>query len=308
MKITTKIASLGLLVVAGSLASGATMAAEYQTCVTGMFGLGYVAEVKHQNPITGKISEKYSNVAVGETKCHTFSVPHIANIKVRGAGFASQVTSVSGMLAAGIMTGGACIAATAVAGGVGLCSPLIQGVMGTTYGLIHKATQDPGTFYSGVAKRIELRGITWDPSAEAVEYFNRKNHPESFSMQLQCSGVDGASTKSNITVKFHHKGKVVSESTARGCHGDDRFISEKTTSIDKVTVRTDGGDAMWIDYAILSAATKGKPVQWGGRGNKGYCLSTDRKDAEAWKKKIDKRGCFVELDFMPNHGVTGHKK
>jgi hypothetical protein len=53
-------------------------------------------------------------------------------------------------------------------------------------------------------------------------------------------------------------------------------------------ISTTGQDAAWFDHLKLHGHWSGLIGQWGNKGGKGYCLSSDPKDAKPWVKKVDK--------------------
>lgn len=81
------------------------------------------------------------------------------------------------------------------------------------------------------------------------------------------------------------------------------FTSMMEYPMTSVVLSTDGDDAFWIDQLSLQGGLGGHG-HWGVNGEKGYCLSTDPKDADgSWKSVVGATGCRPRLEFFVGGGV-----
>ena len=290
-------------------------AEKFKQCVKGVTGLGFVAQVKWIDPDTGKV-KRTRKTPVWDTDCYTSDKPHYVKIRAIGATAASTVMGLAAGAVASVGSIGACIIATNAASG-GLCASVGEITFDAASTGVILATKSKGTFYFGAGKHIEVDGPTWNPKAHVKSYFNN-NNKERFKFHINCAGkgISDEGTTNKIDVTFYKDGKKLFEKSKEngsiyystrlsnfdgetGCSGDVYFLSPLTDRIDYVKVMATGGDALWIDYASLSAMAKGKPVKWGKNGGMGYCASKDLNDGKGWRKnkKIDKNGCAYGFKF-----------
>ena len=283
-------------------------AATYKQCVKGKFGVGYVAKVKWYDSTKIKLNGKKlvlptpsrtRNVAVTENDCYSSSKPHFMTVEAIGNEAASHVIAgISGTLT-GIAGVGLCIG-IGVAGApsaTGPCAELaIDGAIlaGTA---IKAALPDPGIFFKGYAKQIELTGTVWNPKAKITSRLNGIN--ETNVATALCLGLKNAGTKDKLTFEFFEGKKSLGKSTSTGCNTAVSAGSAATKKMTHFYISTSGEDATWLDFVKLSGQWSGEIADWGRIGGKGYCLSTDPKDGSSWIKanKIDKRGCYKKFRF-----------
>ncbi|MBL4940217.1 MAG: hypothetical protein JKY81_00985 [Colwellia sp.] len=308
-----------LLVVFISLSfSNTVLAAKaYKQCVTGLFGVGYVATVKWYDPkkikikngrVTGfdKALVQTKKVAVFETKCLKSKKAHYITIQANGNNETSWF--IASASAATIGIGGVALCSTAAAAIAPVCAEVVVGAAMTSVGLIREALPDPGIFWQGYAKRVEISGTVFNAKGKITKRV--KGMTESYKLSLYCpKGFKNAKTSSKFTFEFYNGStKVGTQTKPISCKYKAKGVSFPSTKITEVRVSTNGDDAAWIDYAVLSGYWSGKVKTWGKKGGKGYCLSTDKKDGKSWKKKkkIDKQGCAHKFKFSVRDGVSGY--
>lgn len=319
-----KYASGTLLLIMGCFATTA-YAKTYKQCVSGEFGVGYVADVKwydaskvqfnsNKNVVSLPEPLQRSKVAVFENDCYTSSKPTYMTIRAMGNENASLVTAG----AAGVLTGGGlgglCLVYASPAAAKGCIEGSIEAGKLVGGAVKYALPGDKGVFWQGTALQVELHGTVWNP--EAVVTKRIKGLMESNAFAFSCNGFlepklgDNAGTKSKLTMEFFSESETLGTTEAEGCFLSALAISMPTKKVTHVDVTAHGDDALWIDYATLYADIAGKIEQWGAPGGKGYCLSTDPDDASSWKSHnlIDKKGCFRKVRFDVASGdVSGYK-
>lgn len=113
--------------------------------------------------------------------------------------------------------------------------------------------------------------------------------------------IDNENTKNKVTVEFWAGFKKLSSSTkVPSSTTKDTYwtyaAAPSSSVVTHIMVRTNGSDAMYIDKAYLKVS--GQSQTWGKDGGKGWCLSTDPKDAKgSWKSYIGEGGCQSSVQF-----------
>jgi len=175
--------------------------------VKGITGVGYVAKVKWYDATKIKLkgkkldlpkASKTKRVAVWESNCYSSSKPHFMTIEVIGNEVASHlVAGVAGVVGVGLCVGVGVAGAPSAAA---LCAKLaIDGAVlaGTA---VKAALPDPGIFFKGYAKQIEITGTVWNPTAEITKRLKDINEPNK--IYARCTGVGSSGTTNVLTIEF----------------------------------------------------------------------------------------------------------
>lgn len=297
-------------------APDAAEAKTYKQCVKGITGLGFVARVKWYDAAKIKLkgneldlpkASKTKKVAVWETECYSSSKPQFITIEAIGNETASTVVGAVVGVATGVAGVGLCIGGVAVTGvASSVVAPCVELAIGgaTLVGeTVTASLPDPGIFYKGYAKEVELWGTVWKPKSEISKRLS--GLPEQNRLFAPCFGVKNAGTKDTLTIEFFEGNTSLGKVTQDGCDPKTfaqmltesiHHWSRSTKKMTRFTNETAGEDALWIDYLTLHGQWSGKIAQWGKGGGKGYCLSKDPKDARPWGSKVGK-SCYRKFRF-----------
>ncbi len=153
------------------------------------------------------------------------------------------------------------------------------------------------------------RTLHWGPFAQFCGLshwiFSEENSYE-YEVKIDAchSDLDNTGTGNRISVEFWSGETYLyakyRDGVSDGCYGADASFSYSSTrKVSHVIVKTDGGDAFYIDEISLKIG--GDEVKHYGRDNgNGWCLSTDPNDANgSWKNYISGTGgkCISSIKF-----------
>ena len=146
---------------------------------------------------------------------------------------------------------------------------------------------------------VEIKGTVWKPKYKITKRLTGLR--EQNELYVNCSGAKNSGTKNILKIEFFSGKTSLGKKSKTGCSKSFRKWSNPTRKMTHFTITTTGHDAAWFDYVKLNAQWSGRIAKWGRKGGKGYCLSTDPKDAKPWGKKVDK-SCYRKFKFVVSTG------